>query len=449
MLDEKEIKRLSAEAQKYLIDLIRIDTSNPPGNETAACKYIKGILDGEGIDSEIIESEPERGSIVARLEGSGEKKPLLLGSHLDVVPAQAEDWSVPPFEGVVKDGCIWGRGAMDMKHTVAMYLAVFLELKRRGAPLKRDVIYCACADEEQSGFYGMHYLVENHYDLVDCEYALNEGGGYCLEIDGKRLYTVQNAEKGVEWMKLITRGEPGHGSVPRKDNSIVRMARALQEVARPLPVRKTKVAEQVIETMAGVLSFPKDLIVRQVFNPVFSEPVTKLVKSFNQRVADMLYALTHDTVSPTQINAGYKVNIIPEKCEAALDCRILPGQTAAGFRKMIEQKIDVDEVISYNLPVTDPTESPTNTDMYRSICKILKKHDPGCVISPFLMPGATDNRYFRKKGVVAYGFQPLKSETLELQEYIDGVHGIDEKIPIDGIDFGVSVLYDFLTDFCT
>ncbi len=448
MLEGSDVKRLSAEAQKYLIDLIRIDTSNPPGNETAACEYIGNVLDKEGIESTIIESEPTRGSIIARLKGNGEKGALLLGSHLDVVPANADDWSVPPFEGVVKDGCIWGRGAMDMKHTAAMFLAAFVGLKRRGEPLSRDVIYCACADEEQSGFYGMHYLVENRFDLIDCEYALNEGGGYCAVIDGKHLYTVQNAEKGVNWIRLITRGEPGHGSVPRKDNSIVRMSKALREISKPLPIRKTKIARQVINKMAGVLGFPKDIVISQVFNPLFSDAILKLVKSFDERVAEMLFALTHDTVSPTKISAGYKENIIPEKCEAVIDCRILPGQTSGEFRDMIAKMIDVDEIVPFDLPVTDPTESPVNTELYRAICKTLKKHDPGCVISPFLMPGATDNRFFRKKGIVAYGFQPLKSERLELKDYLDGIHGIDEKIPIDGIDFGVKVLYDFLRDFC-
>lgn len=448
MLSENDRRRLQDETVHHLSNLIKFDTSNPPGNETAACEYLRDALAEEGIESEILESAPGRGNILARFKGDGSKKPLLLASHLDVVPANADDWSEDPFGGVVKDGCVWGRGALDMKHTVAIDLVAVLELKRRGVQLKRDIIFCAAADEERSGAYGVHWLVENHFEKVNCEYALNEGGGTAVAMEGKHIYMCQNAEKGVNWYTLTTRGEPGHGSVPKSDNAIVKMAAAIQEAAKPLPVRKTAVVEKMADSLSKILKFPKGLVIKQIFNPVFGEAVMGAIKAADPQLAGMISAMIRDTISVTQINAGYKENVIPEKCETIIDCRILPGMTSKQFTSLLKKKFKGVEVEHMDIPCPDPTESPLNTELYDCIERVVKRNDPKAVMIPLLMPGATDNRFLREKGIVAYGFCPLHSETHSLKELTDTIHGIDERAPVDSLGFGTCATIDLLVDFC-
>ena len=448
MLTESDSKRLSEEVQKHLIKLIKIDTTNPPGNEIVACNYIKEQLASVGLECEIFESAPTRGNLVCRIKGDGSKRPLSLAGHLDVVPAAKEFWSVDPFEAVVKDGFIYGRGSLDMKFTVAMQLTVFMEIKRRNIPLKRDLILISVADEEKSGTYGMAYMVKNHFDKIDCEFSINEGGGYAIPLEGKNMYFCQPAEKGVCWFKVTTKGESGHGAVPRADNSVLQMAKALQKLAEPMPIRRTEIVNKILDELATkVLPFPKGLALKQIFNPMLTKTILGAIGSASKDVSETISAMMRDTVSPTIINGGSKENVIPEKCEAVIDCRILPGQTAVEFRKMLKSKVDVEDISLLLEEVPDPTESPMDTELYRAIERVVAKHDPDGVVIPFLMTGATDSRFFRKKGVTAYGFIPFKS-SVSPEQYLPTIHSVDERVPIDGIDFGTKMFFDLIVDFC-
>ncbi len=449
MLTDNDAKRLSEEAQKHLIELIKIDTTNPPGNETAACEYIKKQLAEVGLESEILESAPGRGNIVCRIRGDGSKRPLTIASHLDVVPAAKEYWSVDPFSGAVKDGCIWGRGSLDMKCTVALHMVTAMEMHRRKAPMKRDLIFLAVADEEMSGLNGMGWMLNNHFDKIDCEIELNEGGGYAIPLDGKNVYFCQTAEKGVCWFKLTTRGESGHGAVPRTDNALVKMSKAIKILAEPLPPRRTKIVSRIIDELAGkVLGFPKNIAIRQIFNPLLSNTILGAIRSANKDVGETISAMMRDTISPTILRAGNKENVIPEKCEAVIDCRILPGQTAEGFKKFLQSKVDVDDISLLLEAVPDPTESPIETELYKAVERVIAKHDPAGVVVPFLMTGATDSRFLRTKGITAYGFMPFKS-AMPPDAYLPTIHGVDERVPIDGIDFGARVMFDLILDLCT
>ncbi|HOY61960.1 MAG TPA: M20/M25/M40 family metallo-hydrolase [bacterium] len=448
MLTDSDVKRMSEEVQRHLINLIRIDTTNPPGNETAACEYMKAELAKDGLESEILESAPGRGNFVCRLKGDGSKRPLALASHLDVVPCERESWSVDPYAAVVKDGFIWGRGSLDTKSLTAIQMVTVAELKRKNIPLKRDVILLAVADEEQSGSFGMGWMTANHFDKIDCEYQINEGAGIGIPMGNKNVYQVQTAEKGANWFKLTTRGEPGHGSIPRKDNCVVRMAKAIEKVSHPLPMRKTKVVEGFINGMASkALGFPKGLLFKQLLNPALCGPVLKAIRSAEPDTGDMLSSMLRDSISPTMFHAGNKENVIPPKCEAVIDCRILPGQTSAGFKKMLSEMIDVDSIELLVEQVPDPTESPADTELYRCIERAIMKNDPKGVLVPYISTGATDSRFLRKKGVIAYGFSPFLSK-VDFREFLYTIHGHDERIPIDGVDFSVRVTYDLVADFC-
>ncbi len=434
--------------QEHLINLIRINTSNPPGNEMAAAVYIKEALEKEGIEAEVLESAPNRGNMVCRLKGDGSKKPLLIAGHIDVVDVVEEEWSVPAFEGLKKDGFIWGRGSLDMKFTIAKYLVLVMELKRRNFPLKRDIIFAATADEEQNSFYGMHWMCENHFDRIEAEYSLNEGGGYCISLNGKNMYNCQTAEKGSAWYKLVTKGEPGHGSVPKADNPILRMSRAIEKISKPMPQKRIPIVQEIISGLSKrMLGGAKGLVLSQVLNPVLGKPVAKLISKVDSDIGDMIYALSHDTVSATIINAGDKENVIPDRCEAMIDVRLLPGQTAAAFREFLLKTLDIDEVELVREGCPDPTESPADTELFRAVEKAVMSNDPDAVVLPLLMPAATDSRFLRQKGVIAYGFSPLRSK-VPVQEFLPTIHGHDERIPYDDFEFTVKVFYDLLTDFC-
>ncbi len=253
-------------------DLLRIDTTNPPGNEIAACRYLDDILRENGCETQIIEPKPTRGNLITRLKGTGAEGPLLLTAHLDVVLAEPQHWEVPPFDAVEKDGYIWGRGAIDMKHMAVYNLTTFLLLKQLGKPLKRDVILAFVADEEAGCAEGMQYLCENHPELVRAEYALNEVGGFTIHAGSQRLYPIQVAEKGFVWMKLTLKGEPGHGSMPHKKNAVARLARAVAKMdEKLLPLHVLDVVATFIKELATASGFPIAPILKQTLNPVLSD----------------------------------------------------------------------------------------------------------------------------------------------------------------------------------
>jgi len=435
-------KNLQSEMITHLRNLIRIDTSNPPGNETPAAEYIARTFAAENIGSTILESTPGRGNIIARIKGDGSRRPLLLMSHLDVVGVEAEKWKYAPFSAEIAEGSVWGRGALDCKNTVALWMMVMLVLKRSKLKLKRDVIFMAAADEETGGSHGAEWLTNNHFDLIEAEAALNEGGGFGLNFLGKTFYTFQSAEKGNVWVRLSAIGTPGHASIPRMDNPTLRVARIVSKLARRrFPLTPTKTVREMIDIMAATQKFPINAVIRQLTNPVLSEMIISLGIR-DQSVAGGFRAMLKNTLTPTVLAAGHKVNVIPSEASAELDIRILPGfdaeQTFNKIRKAAGKTCIVEPI-----DIKPATESPTDHVLADSIRKVIRDHDPASHVVPILIPGVTDGVFLRSKGVVVYGFTPLLP-----QEDISLTHGHNERISLESLDFslkiGLNVVFDFV-----
>src|ERR1041385_1435291 len=310
---------VTREATEHLKRLLRIDTTNPPGNERVAADYLSQVLAREGIPHEILESEPSRASLVARLRGSGKKAPLLLNGHLDVVPVERDKWRYDPFTAEEHEGCIWGRGAVDMKNMVSMSLMTIVLLKRLGVRLERDVIFAAVADEEAGSRHGARFLVERHPELVRAEYVLNEIGGYTFYFGDAVFYPVQVAEKGICWFELTAEGTAGHGSMPRPDNAVVRIGRAIEALGRiRLPQHNTAVVEGFLRKLAERASFPQKQAILLLLEPRVSGTVLDLLARRDVGEAAAMGAMLRNTASPTGLAAGKKINVIPSSARAQI-----------------------------------------------------------------------------------------------------------------------------------
>lgn len=445
MVDSLDWKAISATAIERFRDLLRIDTTNPPGNEIVACRYLDKILQDEGFETEIIEPSPTRGNLITRLPGDGTQDPLLLTAHLDVVLAEPENWSEPPFEAVQKDGYIWGRGAIDMKHMAIYNLTTFLLLKQLGVPLKRDVILCFVADEEAGCTEGMQYLCEHHPELVRAEYALNEVGGFTIHAGNQRLYPIQVAEKGFVWLKLTARGEPGHGSMPHKNNAIARLARAIQKVdEKLLPLHVLDVVAAFVAEYAKASGFPASAVLKSTLNPALSDLVLQRVIPDEQ--AKVLRASLHNTVNPTGLIAGEKVNVIPSEASAILDCRTLPGTTPEGLLEELRGLLG--EGFEFDIIKTGPpSTAPLHTPLYDKLVDVLERNDPGSKAVPYLTVGFTDSKWLEPLGVKAYGFSPLKLPA-DLP-FAAMFHGHNERLPVAGFEWGLRTHFEAVYEFVT
>jgi acetylornithine deacetylase/succinyl-diaminopimelate desuccinylase-like protein len=432
----------------HLQTLLRFDTTNPPGNETEAARWIAGVLEREGIESTVLESAPGRGNIVARLEGTGEERPILLMSHMDVVPAEPEKWTHPPFGGEIHDGYIWGRGALDMKNTLAQHLTILLLFKRladRGVRLTRDLIFMSAADEERSGTFGAQWLVENHPDLLRAEYALNEGGGTSNRIGDALLMTVQTAEKGLARFKLIARGEPGHASMPREDNAVIKLAEAVAAIGRArLPAHLTDTVRAFIEALASRQPPDFEAALRSLLDESkINEAIEQLPLDDNRR--RYFYAITHNTAAPTILDAGSKINVFPSEAIARVDGRTLPGFTNSDFRRELEPYLP--EGVELEFEEEGPAlEAAVESPFFEAIVATLQEQAPEVTPVPILQTGATDAKALVKLGVKVYGFSPQRYE--QEMEGLSLVHGHDERISIDNLVFGTEIVYDLLLRFC-
>jgi acetylornithine deacetylase/succinyl-diaminopimelate desuccinylase-like protein len=439
------------EVAGFLSGLISINTTNPPGNETAAAKFVAETLKREGFKCELFESAAGRGSVVTRLRGAGDKPSLLLLSHLDVVAANAAEWSVDPFSGLVKDGFVWGRGALDMKGMTAVEVMALKLLKRNGAKLKGDVILAATADEEQGGESGAGWLVRNHPDKVCADYVLNEGGGMALNIDGKDVFTVNTAEKGILWFKVKAGGTPGHGSVPgAADNAILRMNKVVEKLASHRPeVLLVPTVKQYLSELSKSSQFRE--LSALLRNPAKSDQILDKLAKKDKYLAEELRARLRMTVTPTIIHGGVKENIVPSECEAVFDCRVLPSQTptkALNEVKKLLKDAGFDKLSFEIIQANDPSESPLNTPLRKRIAEVMKEFEPKSGLVPVMLTGGTDSRFFRRKGSVCYGFHPVRPET-SYSEMQETIHGIDERISIENLVFGTSVLYKVIERFMT
>jgi acetylornithine deacetylase/succinyl-diaminopimelate desuccinylase-like protein len=446
------MKEVEKEVTQLLCDLIRINTTNPPGNETAAAKYLSENLSSEGFKCELYESAPNRGSIITRLKGTGEKPNLLLLSHLDVVAADAKEWSVDPFAGIVKDGFVWGRGALDMKGMTAIEVMVLKLLKRNRVKLKGEVVLAATADEEQGGLSGVDYLLRSYPEKIFAPYVLNEGGGLAVPTRNGNVFTVQTAEKGILWFKVKAKGTPGHGSMPNvADNAIMRMNKVIEKLGNYRSrVSLVPTVKRFLEEIGREDAALQEPFRRLLANPELGDQILDELAKVSPQLAEEIRPRLRMTITPTIIHGGVKENVIPSECETVFDCRILPGQKSAktiALIKTLLAEVDSEKLLFESLQVQEPSESTAETPLYGAIAAALREFEPNCGVTPMLTTGGTDSRFFRRKGSVCYGFQPMHPEEAVSGKVVKREHGIDERISIENLVFGTSVLYETVKKF--
>ncbi|UCF78406.1 MAG: M20/M25/M40 family metallo-hydrolase [Candidatus Eiseniibacteriota bacterium] len=428
-----------AELLEVFRGLIRIDTSNPPGNEVAAARYVKGILEREGIPARVFESTPGRGSVVARLKGDGSRAPLLLLSHLDVVPVEVERWSVDPFSAVLKDGYVWGRGTLDIKNMGAMEILALILAKRKGLKLKRDIILAATADEEAGGTYGIRWLIDNHFEEIKAEYAINEGGLGIVE-SGRKAIFCQCAEKGICWIKMTIKGEGGHGSLPSPGNPVILAGQVISRIAEhTFPVAKIPITEKLLTGAEKLGLLPEGTKAADIFGS------GKGYRSNGSRIGKRINAWLRHTATPTLVSGGTKVNVIPMEVQVSVDCRILPGTEPEEMLEVVKGLVGLPDVEYEILQRKPGSESSMDTELWGVLEDCLKEVEPKAAFLPYLSTGGTDSGFLREKGVVCYGFDP----TLVSWEDWDTVHGIDEKISVGNMVNGTMMLFKVVQKFCT
>ena len=426
------------EVAQICSDLIRIDTSNPGDNsgpgERRAAEHVAALLAEVGAEPEVLESHPGRASVVARVAGQDRERPaLLIHGHLDVVPANADDWQRHPFSGEVHDGCIWGRGAVDMKDMDAMILAVVRQRLREGRRPARDLVLAFPADEEAGGRYGAHWLVDNHADLFEgCTEAIGEVGGFSVTFGGRRYYLLQTAEKGIAWMRLTTHGRAGHGSMLNPDNAVTELAEAVATLGRhEWPERLIPTTRASLEAVCAALGVDFDIDeLRQFIGKV--GPVSRIIG-----------ATIRNTVNPTGLSAGYKVNVVPQTASAEVDGRFLPGYEEEFFAeidRLLGPNVER-EFIHHDIAV----ETTFDGDLCDAMVASVQAEDPGAPVLPYCLSGGTDAKSFSTLGMRCFGFAPLQ---LPADLDFSGMfHGVDERVPVDALTFGTRVLDKFL-DLC-
>jgi acetylornithine deacetylase/succinyl-diaminopimelate desuccinylase-like protein len=422
------------EAVQLLQSLIRIDTSNPPGNETKTAEYLKGVLGKEGITSEIHTLQPGRGSIVARLRGNGRKRPLLLMAHTDVVGVERDKWSVDPFGGVIKNGYIYGRGAIDDKDSVAAALVTFLSLHRLNVPLDRDVIFLAEAGEEGSPQLGIAHMVEKHWDTIDAEFALAEGGDVPMRDGRVRYVGVATTEKVPNIVTLLARGTSGHGSMPRLDNPIVHLAAAIEKLgAYQPPMRFIDTTRTFFERTARISSPDEAFLLTHLDDPILGP----MAQAMLRRTSVAYNSMLRTSISPNIIKGGFLRNVIPGDAEATLDVRSLPGEDMDKLVADLKALIDDPAIEVVRVPPNRPSgpPSPLDSDLFRALERTQAAMFPDSPTIPMMLTGATDMAQLRAKGVKAYGI----SEPVDEKD--PSAHGNDERISIDALGKYVEYIY--------
>ncbi len=416
-------------------DLIRIDTSNPgdhsgPGERLAA-EHVAALLTEAGLEPKILESHPKRASVVARIEGADRTKPgLLIHGHLDVVPANADDWRRHPFSGDIAEECVWGRGAVDMKDMDAMILAVVRQRLREQRKPARDLVLAFTADEEAGGTWGASYLVDNHAGLFEgVTEAIGEVGGFSTTVAGQRLYLMQTSEKGMAWLRLTARGTAGHGSMIQPDNAVTELAEAVARIGRhEWPTRLIPSVRGFLEGVCDVLTID--------FNP--NDPAESLGKIGS--VSRLIGATLKNTTNPTGLRAGYKVNVIPQAATADIDGRFLPGYEEEFYAEL--DKLLGPSVIREFIHRDIALETTPDGDLYAAMTGALLAEDPDARVVPYCLSGGTDAKSFSRLGMRCFGFTPLRlSPDLD---FTGMFHGIDERVSLDALRFGTRVLDRFL-----
>ena len=434
-LSDAERAELHSDAISICQTLIRIPSVNygdGKGDEAAVAAKVVELLLEAGIDSEIFESAPGRCNVIAHIKGVDEKRPgLVVHGHLDVVPANADDWSVDPFSAEIKDGMIWGRGAVDMKNMDAMIIAIFRMWARKGIKPPRNIVLAFFADEEAGSLFGSRWMVAKHPEVFKgCSEAISEVGGFSVTVAGnKRLYFIEAAQKGIHWMRLSASGRAGHGSMMNPENALTRLSEAVSKVGSyEWPQRYTKTVKVLFNKIAEVTGKKYD-----------EKDLRPLLKEIGP-MARMIGATLQNTANPTMLEAGYKANVIPQSASAVIDGRFLPGlenELNQTIKDIIGPDITV-ETITHDIALEVDFEGDLVESMNRSILAF----DPEGIPVPYLMSGGTDNKALSELGIIGYGFSPLQLPA-DL-DFMALFHGVDERVPVDGIKFGVNVLEEFL-----
>jgi len=430
---------LASLARQYLVDLVRIDTTNPPGNETRVAEYLKKLCDTEGINAQMLGGDPARLNFVARLAGSGRLKPLLLMAHSDVVPADRAQWTVDPFSGQLKDGYLWGRGAEDDKSLLAAELAVLVDLKRRGVKLDRDIILLSEADEE-AGSTGIQWMIANAWDKIDAEFGLNEGGLSLTTVSGRHVFEIQTTEKIPTRVVLTAHGVAGHGSLPREDNPVVHLARAITRIAdADQPVRLNSTTRHYLRAISKL---PDYLWLAQ-FLPRLENPKTAMAAANRIRRSDPeLDTMLRATVSPTMLSAGTKINVIPNTAEAQIDVRRLPDETHDEILERLrgiihDPTVEVTAAPGHEMPATAP--SRTSTTLYHAMLQAFATSTPDAVVIPYMVRGATDGSFLREKGMDVYGVPIFTRDDGQSR-----AHANDERISVESLGAGTNLLMEIV-----
>ena len=434
--------QLLKEATHYLQEYLRIDTVNPPGNEVEGARFFKNIFDAESIPCQVFEPSPGRGSLLATLKGTSKKRPILLLNHIDVVPVEKERWTVDPFEGIVQDGYLYGRGALDDKSMGIIEMMTLLILQRKKVPLERDVLFFAAADEETGGKWGIQWAMENVSSLRRSEYALNEGGYVILNETGDPdRYEISSGQKIVFQLQLKAKGTSGHASMPHSDNPNVKLIHALEAVTKwetpynVLPMVKEFFLKMAPKQPPDERKFFED-IEKGLHDPSFSARLT----------TNPIYnAMVRDTISLTILQAGSKANVIPSESSATLDCRLIPGSSKENFLKEIKERLGDEIEAEGKMEGKSIPPSPFNTDLFQAIQKFATSNDPDCPVVPLLLPGATDSRFLRERGITTYDFCPFRLPEKEIMR----VHGNDERIALENLRFGIRMLMEVIKEVAT
>ncbi|WGW12075.1 M20/M25/M40 family metallo-hydrolase [Saxibacter everestensis] len=410
-------------------DLIRFDTSNPTSTERAAADYVAAKLAEAGIESELIESEPGRASVFARIAGEDPSRgALLLHSHLDVVPADPADWQVDPFAGEIRDGYLWGRGAIDMKDTVAVFLATARELVSSGSRPPRDIVLAFLADEEAGGKLGSQWLVANRPELFEgVTEAIGEGGGFSYPLDDRRrLYPIENAQRGQAWLRLTARGRAGHGSSPNEENAVTALADAISRIGHhKFPIR-------LIDSVRGLLER-----VAEIRGVVFdADDIEASLDRLGPDIRELVEVVLRNSANPTMAQAGYQINVIPGVATAGVDGRFLPGQEEAFLAELdsLLQESVTREFIHRDIAMETSYQVP----LVEAMASALIAEDPDGIPTPYCNPGGTDAKALSKLGINCYGFKGLRMP--HDLDYARLFHGVDERVPLDGLTFGVRVM---------
>ena len=426
---------------ELLRDLIRFDTSNPPGNEKECIVFIQRMLAEAGCETLLLGRSAARPNLIAKLAGQGQAPPLLLHGHVDVVPAGKQPWQQPPFDAKIADGYVWGRGALDMKGGVAMMLTSFLRMKTESVTPPGDVVLALVSDEEAGGEFGTKYLVENHRELFrNIRYAVGEFGGFSFPIARRQFYPIMVAEKQICVVRATIRGIGGHGALRGPNSAAARLSKILQQLERhQLPLHITPVVKQMFKGVSSSLPFPSSALFRQLLSPNIAGWVLKAMGERGRLCGQLL----RNTVNPTLIRGGEQINVVPSEIVLGLDGRLLPGYGPDDLINELHRVVgeDVDLEVLHH----DPGPAEPDMGLFDTLAAVLRQADPEGHPVPMLLPGATDGRFLARLGIQSYGFLPMRLPSDF--NFHQTIHGLNERIPVQALDFGCQAMYQLLLRF--